>query len=437
MHVVQVARDAVNGARVLVVRQPKVFRALLDDGLDLELVLVRERREEVMLDLHLEHASDVAERAEGTVEIGRGEQLVGAPVAPLLEARVQRVRLVDVGEVEAQDDGEVGHAHRQPRKEPCLAVCIPREEGEEVEGKEVEGALEHARAADDVLVDARDDRREDEDDLEGGLEDVQRRPRNVLAQPERVQDLIWVVLVALAVGVVLSDVLEMPRVRWEEHRHVKELPREPVLHAPVDGLVADAREAHPRPHVDEREGNDGRTKGEEAYSVPGAEEGAKHGRHLEDIGPRDRRNARGHPHRLHAPLALLEEAVLLKRVVARLNGGHVIRFRLGHTVLCQERLGHAAHVVRVEERGDVGPHALRQRQRAARVSLDERRQVIELRVQPPELRRRLGRLHPRDGGLLRRRGRGCEADARVGVDRHGSGGGVRAQRSRLLRQGSC
>lgn len=125
---------------------------------------------------------------------------MGAPVAPLLEARVQRVRLVDVGEVEAQDDGEVGHAHRQPRKEPCLAVCSPREEGEEVEGKEVEGALEHARAADDVLVDARDDRREDEDDLEGGLEDVQRRPRNVLAQPERVQDLIWVVLVALAVG---------------------------------------------------------------------------------------------------------------------------------------------------------------------------------------------------------------------------------------------
>lgn len=104
----------------------------------------------------------------------------------------------------------------------------------------------------------------------------------------------WGLCTRLAVGVVLSDVLEMPRVRWEEHRHVKELPREPVLHAPVDGLVADAREAHPRPHVDEREGNDGRTKGEEAYSVPGAEEGAKHGRHLEDIGPRDRRNARGH-----------------------------------------------------------------------------------------------------------------------------------------------
>ena len=69
-----------------------------------------------------------------------------------------------------------------------------------MEGKEVEGALEHARAADDVLVDARDDRREDEDHLEGGLEDVHRRPRHVLAQAEGVQDLIRVVLVALAGG---------------------------------------------------------------------------------------------------------------------------------------------------------------------------------------------------------------------------------------------
>ena len=74
----------------------------------------------------------------------------------------------------------------------------------------------------------------------------------------------WGLCTRLAVGVVLSDVLEMPRVRWEEHRHVKELPREPVLHAPMNRLVADASEAHPRPHVDKREGDHARPKREEA-----------------------------------------------------------------------------------------------------------------------------------------------------------------------------
>ena len=71
-----------------------------------------------------------------------------------------------------------------------------------------------------------------------------------LAEAERVEDLIGVVIKAFGVRVVLDDVLVVPLVRGEEHDHVEEIKGQSVLRAPVDGLVANSSEASAGPAVD-------------------------------------------------------------------------------------------------------------------------------------------------------------------------------------------
>ena len=68
--------------------------------------------------------------------------LVSTPIVSMrAKVRVLGVRFVDMREVEGEDDEKVGESDGQAGKERGLAGG-PREEGEKVEGEEVERATQ-------------------------------------------------------------------------------------------------------------------------------------------------------------------------------------------------------------------------------------------------------------------------------------------------------
>ena len=99
---------------------------------------------------------------------------------------------------------------------------------------------------------------------EGGGE----RTSTHLAEAERIEDLIGVVVKALGMRVMLDHVLVVPLVRGEEHDHVEKVKRQSVLRASVDGLVANAREASAGPAIDQGEGDGKRAERQGADAIP-------------------------------------------------------------------------------------------------------------------------------------------------------------------------
>lgn len=231
---------------VLVVWQAEVFRRLFNNRLDLELVLVRESREKMVLDLHLQHSRHSHQHDWISFEIARCEELVRPPITAMLKVRMQRVALVHVRQMEHQHSEEIGTEHRKHRKQPRLPPSRPREKEGQMQRHEIDKALAHGHPGNEMLVDARDDTRKAQEHLQRRLQDVQGRPLDLLAEAERVEDLVRVEVMAgdaLRVWVMLCDVLEVPRLTREQHHHVEKLPRERVSHSSVNSLMTDASDA--------------------------------------------------------------------------------------------------------------------------------------------------------------------------------------------------